>query len=163
MNILAIGDIFGRPGRAALKALLPGLIKKYSPDFVVANIENAAGGRGVTQKVAEELSVCPVDIFTSGNHIWDHKTFLPFLDRYSILRPANVKGDLPGFGFGIYPSKNNKRIGVINLQGRVFMEGKGPELDNPFDVCEKILSDMKSRTDCILIDFHAETTSEKKS
>ena len=157
MNILIVGDLIGRTGRRTLKHILPNVIKEHSIDFLVLNAENAAGGFGLTLKVYEELKDLGVDVFTSGNHIWDNKEIFSFIDRKpDILRPANHPMGVPGRGFGLF-EKQGKKIFVLNLMGRVFMGN--PTLENPFFVAKKILSE--NDFDIALVDFHAEATAEK--
>ena len=130
MNLLFIGDVFGRPGRGFLKALLPELIEKYQVDFTMANGENAAGGAGLTGAVAEELFSIGVDVITSGNHIWDKKEIFEVIEaEHRILRPANYPPDVPGKGSGIYTAKDGTLVGVVNVCGRVFSP---QSLDCPF-------------------------------
>ncbi len=157
MNILIIGDVIGRAGRRALKALLPELIKEYDIDFIVSNAENAAGGFGLTLKVYEELSSLGIDVFTSGNHIWDNKEIFSFIDqKENVLRPINYsKENIPGRGFGLF-RKKDKNILIINAMGRVFM---GSNLENPFFMVKDIISQYEF--DLCLVDFHAEATAEK--
>ncbi|GAB6077843.1 TIGR00282 family metallophosphoesterase [Hydrogenobaculum acidophilum] len=157
MNILAIGDVIGRTGRRTLKAILPKVIKEYEIDFILLNCENAAGGFGITLKVYEELKALGIDVFTSGNHIWDNKEIFTFIDqKEDILRPANYPQGVPGMGFKVF-NKSNKQILVINLMGKVFMGN--PALENPFFVARDILN--KNSFDIAIIDFHAEATAEK--
>ena len=163
MRILAIGDIFGRPGRKIFRDLLPSLIKKHKADFVIANAENAAGGRGLTPKTADEILESPVNVLTAGNHIWEHDGIHAYFDSLPILRPLNVNVAVPGKGWGIFTASNGARICVISLQGVVYMEEKGNKADNPFHSIDKLLSEIKSKSDLTLIDFHAEATSEKRA
>lgn len=162
MKILAIGDIFGHPGRDAVAALLPLLIKEHSIDFVIANAENAAGGRGVTPKVADELLKMPIDVMTAGNHIWEHDALHPYFDTHPILRPVNVIEKLPGRGW-LIKSARGFNIAVVSLQGQIFMEDKGPAVSNPFRYMEALLPTLHEQSDLILVDFHAEATSEKRA
>ncbi|QER42936.1 TIGR00282 family metallophosphoesterase [Thermodesulfobacterium sp. TA1] len=156
MKVLFLGDIVGSAGRKAVKELLPELLKKYKPDFVAANGENAAGGYGLTEKVVEELFSYGIDVLTSGNHIWK-KEFYPYLNKSErVIRPANYGEGAPGKGWTIYTKKNLK-LGIINLEGRVFMR----PLINPFLVGKKLALEIKKETPFILVDFHAEATSEK--
>jgi len=157
MKVLFIGDIMGGPGRNVTARVLPSLRQDYNGfDFVIANCENAAGGKGLTEKVMEELFSYGIDIMTSGNHIWDKKDFVHLIDEEpNLLRPANYPPLCPGRGNGIF-RKKDKVLGVINLQGRVFM----PPIDCPFRKADEILEDMKDIP--IFVDFHAEATSEKR-
>lgn len=158
MRFLLIGDVIGRTGRTALKHFLPVLISEENIDFVVANGENAAGGFGITKKVFNELIFLNIDVITSGNHIWDKKEVLEFIDsEHRLLRPANYPPGTPGNGYGIY-EKNGEKVAVINLMGRVFM---GIPLDCPFRKFDEIYEEVKDKADYIIVDFHAETTSEK--
>jgi len=162
MNILAIGDIFGQPGREAIAALLPKIIAEHNIDFVIANAENAAGGRGLTPKVADELLSYPIDVMTAGNHIWEHDALHPYFDIHPILRPINVIERLPGRGW-LTKSKKGLNVAVVCLQGQIFMEDKGPAVSNPFRMMEAVLPEMKQKSDLVIVDFHAEATSEKRA
>lgn len=159
LGFLFIGDIIGHPGRRALRRCLPRLREKYSPDFIVANAENAAGGVGITEEVGTEL-LGLVDVLTSGNHVWDKKEALPYLDREPrLLRPANYPSPNPGKGSYILESTRGWKAGVLNLQGRVFME----PLDCPFRVADGEVAKLRAVTPIIVVDFHAEATSEKQA
>ncbi|HOP71510.1 MAG TPA: TIGR00282 family metallophosphoesterase [Bacillota bacterium] len=159
MNLLFIGDVFGRPGRGFLKALLPELIEKYQVDFTIANGENAAGGAGLTGAVAEELFSIGVDVITSGNHIWDKKEIFEVIEaEHRILRPANYPPDVPGKGSGIYTAKDGTLVGVVNVCGRVFSP---QSLDCPFRTLDDQLSRLRELTSVVVIDFHGEASSEK--
>ncbi len=159
-RILFIGDIVGKPGRVAVRELLPAIIEEDRIDLVVANCENAAAGFGVTRDVVEELFRSHVDVLTSGNHFWDKKEVLEFVEDYeTLLRPANYPEGVPGFGSVIVPSPTGSPIGVINLAGRVFMHA----LDCPFRIAEKEIEKLKKRTSTIVVDIHAEATSEKQA
>ncbi len=158
MKFLCIGDIMGRTGRNALKKFLPSFVKEENIDFVVANGENAAGGFGLTKKVYDELLSLGIDVITSGNHIFDKKEVLSFIDNEErLLRPANYPSGALGRGYGIY-KKGDKRIAVINLMGRALM---GIPLDCPFRKFDEIYKKIKDNVDYIVVDFHAEATSEK--
>ena len=163
MKILVIGDIFGRPGRRALKELLPGLLRELHVDFVIANAENAAGGKGLTPKVADEIFESPVNVLTAGNHIWEHDELRPYFDSHPILRPHNVHESLPGKGWGIFAAGNGARVAVINLQGIVYMDEKGHKAQNPFLSIDALLPKLAEQSDVVIIDFHAEATSEKRA
>ncbi len=156
MNILFIGDIVGRPGRTALKNAIGILKEKYSAEIVIANGENASGGLGITPKIVDELSAAGVDIFTSGNHIWKRRDIFPLLDGPKIIRPANYPPSAPGKGWTIIKS-GQYRIGVINLIGRTFMEA----LDSPFTVADRVIEEIGSSADFLIVDIQAEATSEK--
>ncbi len=158
MKILFIGDIVGKPGREAVQNLLNKMISDYRVEFTIANGENAAGGMGVTPDIARELLGQGVDVLTSGNHIWAKKEILPFLEvEKRLLRPANYPPQVPGRGVGLFPSRNGEKIGVINLEGRVFMK----HLDCPFRTVEREVEGLRKEAHIILVDFHAEATSEK--
>jgi hypothetical protein len=158
MRILFIGDIVGKAGRQAIHGVLEKVILEHGIEFTVANGENAAGGMGITPSIALEILDQGVDVLTSGNHIWAKKEIIPFLDEESrILRPANYPTQVPGRGVGVFESRNGKRVGVINLEGRVFMKN----LDCPFRVGEKEVEILRKQTNIIIVDFHAEATSEK--
>ena len=157
MKVLFIGDIVGKPGRRAVRKLLPGIINRFKTDLVIANGENAAGGFGITQKVAEELFGYGISVLTSGNHIWDKKEALGLLDKEDrIIRPLNYPPGVPGRGSLLY-RLNGLNIAILNASGRVFM----PPLDCPFRRTDEELERIGSEARVILIDFHAEATSEK--
>lgn len=162
MKILVVSDIFGKPGRQAVKKLLPGIIEREKIDFVVVNAENAAGGKGLNPKTAEELFKLPIDVMTSGNHIWEYKTLHPYFETHNILRPLNTKEELPGRGWGVF-NCGSSRIAVVCLQGQIFMDDKGPKVVSPFKVIDGLMETLKSSSDLIVIDFHAEATSEKRA
>ncbi len=158
MNVIFVGDIVGESGRAALKRALPKLKEKFSPDFVVVNGENIAGGNGITPRLAIELMRWGVDVITLGDHAWDQKEILPFFETEPrLLRPGNYPPGTPGCGH-VVVCGNGKKIAVINVQGRTFMR---PEVDNPFLYIEPVVRELRNQTTCILVDFHAEATSEK--
>jgi len=157
MNILFIGDIVGRPGRDAVKALLPGLKKEYALDFIIANAENSAGGSGITRKTADELFASGVNVITSGDHIWKKSEIVELINEEArILRPVNFPAGVPGNGFGVF-KVNNKKIGVINVNGRVFMD----PLECPFKTTLSAAVKISEETNIIIVDIHAEATSEK--
>lgn len=159
MNLLFIGDVFGSPGREFLGEHLPGLIQKHEADFVVVNCENAAGGTGLTPEVAGELFSFGVDAMTSGNHIWDKKEVYPFLDAEKrVLRPANYPSGVPGKGSGALQAKNGQLVGLISVCGRVYSP---QNLDCPFKTLDAEIARLKMTTPIVVIDFHAEATSEK--
>ena len=158
MRILFIGDIVGKPGRRAIHEVLGKVIIDHGIDFTIANGENAAGGMGITPSIAIEILDEGVDVLTSGNHIWAKKEIIPFLDEESrILRPANYPAQVPGRGKGVFQLRNGQKVGVLNLEGRVFMK----HLDCPFRVAEKEIEILKKQSNIIVVDFHAEATSEK--
>ena len=155
-NILFIGDVIGRPGRNALEMLLPGIKKEFSIDFTIANGENAAGGFGLTRKLAEDLTSLGVDVLTSGNHIWDRREVLGDLDSMTnVLRPLNYPPRLPGRGRATFEASGGIKVCVVNLAGRVFMQ----PLDCPFRSVDAALAD--GQDVITLVDVHAEATSEK--
>ncbi|MDO9514969.1 MAG: TIGR00282 family metallophosphoesterase [Syntrophales bacterium] len=160
MKVLFVGDIVGKPGRIAVKILLPGIVGDYGVDIVIANCENAAGGFGVTRKVVDELYSSDIDILTSGNHIWDKKETAEFIGDYeTLVRPANYPAGTPGKGSVIVHNGSGTSLGVLNLEGRVFMR----PLDCPFRVAEREIDALKDKTDIIIVDIHAEATSEKEA
>lgn len=153
-----IGDIVGRAGRKIVRELLPQIIKEHKVDLVIANGENAAGGNGITQAIAEELYSYGVDILTMGNHVWDKKEIFDFIDYDDrILRPANYPLGTPGKGFLIFSAAEGFKVGVINLSGRVFLNS----LDCPFRLANQLIQEIREATPNIIVDFHAEATSEK--
>ena len=145
-----------------MKELLPDFIKNNDIDFVIANCENAAGGKGLTPKIADELFRLPVDVLTAGNHIWEVKSVYPYFDSHNIIRPLNLKQVMPGKGWAVYECKG-QRIGVVSLQGEIFMDDKGPKAKNPFKVMDELLPSLVTESDISIIDFHAEATSEKRA
>jgi 2',3'-cyclic-nucleotide 2'-phosphodiesterase len=158
MNILFIGDVVGKPGREAVKELLPGLKKEFDLDFVVVNAENAAGGSGITAKIAQELFDCSVDVLTSGDHIWKKKEIFEIIgSERRILRPNNFPPTSPGAGYGVFFTAKKQKVGVICVQGRVFMEA----LECPFKTTMAAVEAITKETNVILVDIHAEATSEK--
>ncbi len=160
MKILIIGDVVGAPGRDAVKALVPILKARHKLDFVIANCENVAGGAGVTPKTAEELLRAGADMLTSGQHIWRYREIGPYMDAEPrLLKPANYPSGTPGFGAYTYTAKNGVKIGVINLLGRVFMGVDA--LDDPFRIGLKLVEEIRKVTPVIVVDMHAEATSEK--
>ncbi len=153
MLILAIGDVIGKPGRRAVQALLPGLRQKYGLDLVIANGENAAGGLGLTSTTARALFDAGVDVLTSGNHIWAHKEIIPYLNsNMPILRPLNYPSGVPGRGYLL-----EGQVMVVNLMGRAFIGS----FDCPFRAMDQLLAELKHKPPVIIVDFHAEATSEK--
>ena len=163
MNILFIGDIFGRPGRIIVKERLPEIVKKHSIDLVIANGENSAAGFGITPALAEELFDLGIDVMTTGNHVWDKHEIIEYFQMADdnphsparrLLRPANFPASLPGWG--VYEgSKNGVGYAVLDLQGRVFMGSS----DDPFRVVDQLLAKVTAKI--VFVDFHAEATSEK--
>ncbi|MCL4874586.1 TIGR00282 family metallophosphoesterase [bacterium] len=158
VKVLFIGDIVGRPGRLAVRELLPKLVGRHSPDLVVANGENAAGGFGITPEIAEELKKLEIGVITTGNHIWDKKEIYDYIrSEPRLIRPANYPLGAPGNGWGVYETPSGVKVGVVNLMGRVFMEC----LECPFRAGADIVKRLKAETPVVIIDMHAETTSEK--
>ena len=161
MNILLLGDIMGPSGRKAVIENLPELIKKKKLDFVIVNGENAADpGVGITKKIVEEFLSAGADVITTGNHIWDQKEAIDYITKEKrLLRPQNLIKGSPGNGFGIFNSKNNKKIAVINLMGNVFMK----KSEDVFQEAKKFIQtiQLKKDVDFIVVDFHGEITSEK--
>jgi 2',3'-cyclic-nucleotide 2'-phosphodiesterase len=163
LNILFIGDIFGRPGRTIVKDRLPELVKRHSVDLVIANGENAAAGFGITPALADELFELGIDVMTTGNHIWDKREIIEYFQMAEgnphsparrLLRPANFPEGMPGWG--LYEGrKNGVAYAVVNLQGRVFMGSS----DDPFRYVDRLLEQIKAKI--VWVDFHAEATSEK--
>jgi 2',3'-cyclic-nucleotide 2'-phosphodiesterase len=161
MKILFIGDVFGEPGRAAVKKRLPELRKEKGLDFVVANVENAAHGRGVTPKMIEEFQSWGVDAFTAGNHLWDQKEIIPYLSNSKVLvRPANYRPEAPGRGALTFDVYSGVKVCVISVEGQRLM---GNAVDSPFAAVDRELTQVKGKADIILVDCHAETTSEKRA
>lgn len=158
MNILFIGDIVGRPGRDAVKTLLPRLKKELGLDFVIANAENAAGGSGLNPKVCLELFENGIDVLTSGDHIWKRREIFDIIDNEPrILRPLNFPSGSPGRGAALFKTNKGVAIGVINVLGRVFLES----LDCPFRTSRQEVEKLSQDTNLIILDIHAEATSEK--
>jgi metallophosphoesterase (TIGR00282 family) len=162
MRILFLGDVVGRSGRQAAIEQLPGLRQRYRLDFVVVNGENAAGGFGISEPILMELLDAGADVVTTGNHVFDQRETLVFIERQDrLLRPINFPAGTPGKGVGLFKTKTGADVLVVNAQGRVFMA----DLDDPFRAVERELEacGLKIGADAILIDFHAEATSEKEA
>jgi len=158
MRILFIGDISGEPGRRAARELVPKLKRKHKIDFVIANAENVAGGSGVTPALADELFGCEIDVLTSGDHIWKRKEIFDYLESNNrLVRPANYPAGAPGVGATVVKSESGTAIGVINIVGRVFMQ----PVECPFRVVKEEVEKLKDKTRIIIVDVHAEATSEK--
>lgn len=158
MRILMIGDIVGKPGRRAILENLSYLRTELNIDLVIANGENAASGHGITKDIAKQLFAAGVDVFTMGNHVWNKKEIIDYIDKEKrLLRPANYPPGTPGVGFNTYKTRSGQVVGVINVSGRIFMQ----ELDCPFRTIDKILEEVTPITNIIFVDFHAEATSEK--
>jgi len=155
--VLLIGDVIGRAGRDALRRHLPVLRDKYRPAFVVVNGENAAGGVGLTEEVGREL-FSMADVLTSGNHIWDKKEGIAYMEKEPrVIRPANYPSPAPGKGTVVVIGPEGLKLGVLNLQGRVFME----PIDDPFRTADATIEELRKETPAIIVDIHAEATSEK--
>ncbi|HCJ09560.1 MAG TPA: TIGR00282 family metallophosphoesterase [Clostridiales bacterium] len=159
MRILAIGDIVGRPGRRAVAAYLPELRRRLAPDFILANAENAAGGIGITKDTGLELLELGIDLLTMGNHAWGKKEAYAFLEEEArVIRPANYPEGAPGRGWAVHRSRSGVPVAVMNLGGRVFFT---TDLDCPFRTAERVLEAIGDGARVVLVDFHAEATSEK--
>ena len=159
MKILFCGDVMGRPGRDAVKKYVPQLRRDLAIDLVVVNAENAAGGFGLTERLCGEFYDCGVDVLTTGNHVWDQRELIPYIGRDPcVLRPANFPKATPGAGWRLHPV-GSRCVLVVNLMGRLFMEA----LDDPFARLEEILAEHRlgENVSAILVDFHAEASSEK--
>ena len=158
IRLLFIGDIVGKPGRDCVRAGLSALVDYHQIDLVIANVENAAGGFGITREIGEQLLDLGVDVMTSGNHIWDKKEALDYVGiEPRLLRPANFPAGAPGNGSYLARSRDGRSVGVVNVMGRVFMTA----LDDPFVVAEREVRKLRERTRVVFVDFHAEATSEK--
>ncbi|MBF0105134.1 MAG: TIGR00282 family metallophosphoesterase [Deltaproteobacteria bacterium] len=162
MNILFLGDIFGEPGRLAIKNLLPRLKEQYSLDLVLANGENAARGRGITTKLAKEILASGVDLITGGNHILQVTEVYPCLNEKDsrVIRPCNFPKQAPGRGVGIVKSKSGVSVGVINVIGNMYLNGAA---DLPYDAIDDAIQKIRDEADIIVVDMHAEATSEKRA
>jgi 2',3'-cyclic-nucleotide 2'-phosphodiesterase len=160
MRLLFVGDVIGKPGRRAVQNQLPRLVDRHRVDYVIVNVENSAGGFGVTPDVLAELSDLPIDCYTSGNHIWDKKEGVELLDRERrLLRPANYPEGNPGRGLYVGETAAGIPVATINLEGRVFMSS----VDSPFLVADRLLKGLDAKVKVIFVDFHAEATSEKQA
>lgn len=154
-----MGDVVGKAGRQVMRELLPGLKKEFSVDFTVANVENAAGGSGLTPRIAKLFYAYGCDALTLGDHVWDREELVDALENDPrIVRPANFPEGTPGRGWTIVKSASGQPVGIISLLGRVFMRY---HTDCPFRTLDKILPEVKKQTAVVLVDIHAETTSEK--
>ncbi len=159
MNILFIGDIVGKNGRRAVREMTPALRSEFMCSFVVVNAENAAGGAGVTEKCLKAFMPDPVDVATSGDHVWDQKCFAnEIAGLKNVLRPYNCSPKQPGNGYGVFRDPAGAEIAVINLQGRVFMKNIA---SCPFEAADRALREIGNRTPVVIVDMHAEATSEK--
>jgi hypothetical protein len=160
MRLLFCGDIVGRSGRDVVVEHVPRLRRELGLDFVVVNGENAAGGFGITEKICNEFYAAGIDAISSGNHVWDQRETIAFIDRHPrLLRPINFPGGTPGRGAGLYTAASGRRVFVVNVMGRLFMDA----LDDPFAAVERALSPHRlgATAEAIVIDVHAEATSEK--
>jgi len=160
MNILVIGDVVGSPGRSIMKKALPLVFARHSIDYCIANVENAAGGFGVTRDICDEVLDMGVDCMTSGNHIWDKREIIPFIDLIpQLLRPANYPAKQPGRGSYVGSGKKSKLpVATLNLSGRVFMNGA---LDDPFQKAQQEMEALKKQAKVVIVDMHGEASSEK--
>jgi hypothetical protein len=160
VRLLFVGDVVGKPGRRALLAELPRLVDGERADYVVVNVENAAGGFGVTPDVLAELSELPIDCYTTGNHVWDKKEVVDLFGREPrLLRPANYPAGNPGRGVHVGETSAGVRVATLHLEGQVFMKN----LDSPFRVAERLLDELPPDVQVVFVDFHAEATSEKQA
>ena len=158
MRILFLGDVFGQPGRDAVVRELPGLVDEFETDFVVANGENVANGAGITSKLAQKLLTAGVDVITTGNHVWRQREIFPFLDSSDrIVRPANFPPSSPGRGLTVRTAASGDEVVVINLMGQVFM---GTSI-SPFRIVDALVDEAQTMAETIVVDLHAEATSEK--
>ena len=158
MKVLFIGDVFGRPGRELVRSGLRALVERFEIDFVIANVENAAAGFGITREIGDTIAGWGVDVMTSGNHIWDKKEALDYIAAEPrLLRPANYPSGAPGRGSLLARTDDGRGVGVVNLMGRVFMNA----IDDPFAAATREIEAFAGRTRVIVVDFHAEATSEK--
>jgi len=160
MNILVIGDVVGNPGRAIMKKALPGVFRRYDVDYCIANVENAAGGFGVTREICDEILAMGVDCMTSGNHIWDKREIIAVVDQIpQLLRPLNYPAGQPGRGSHVGRAKDSRvAVATLNLSGRVFMNGA---MDDPFTRGLAEVERLRKEAAVIIVDMHAEATSEK--
>lgn len=158
MRLLMIGDVVGQPGRKAVKANVGDLRREFAPDLVIANGENAAGGNGITRETAGELFAAGVDVLTMGNHVWNKKEAFEFIPREPrIVRPANYPPGTPGTGVNVFQTRGRIKVAVLNIAGRAYL----PTLDCPFRKADELLATLKEQAKVIVVDFHAEATSEK--
>jgi len=158
MRILFVGDIFGKPGREIARRAIPALVERESLDFVIANVENAAAGFGITGDIADTILGYGVDAMTTGNHVWDKKEILDYIPRQpKLLRPANFPAGTPGRGSYLGRTRTGEPIGVVNVMGRIFMQ----PLEDPFAVVLREIDALRAKARVVIVDFHAEATSEK--
>lgn len=156
-----MGDVVGKPGLLAIRSLLPKLIARHGVDLVVANAENSEGGAGISPESAEHLLQSEVNLLTSGNHIWSKRQIIPWLEQNPdlLLRPANYPKGAPGKGHTIIETPGGRKLGVVNLEGRVFMKN----LEDPFAIGMGLVNELRKVTPCILVDMHCDATSEKNA
>lgn len=156
-----MGDVVGKPGVLAIRTLLPKLIGRHSVDVVIANAENSEGGAGISAESAEALLSAEVNLLTSGNHFWTKRQIIPWAEQHPdlLLRPANYPKGAPGKGHTIVQTPDGRKLGVVNLEGRVFMKN----LDDPFRVGMELVQELRKQTPCILVDMHCEASSEKNA
>jgi len=160
LKLLFVGDVIGKPGRRVLRNLLPRLVDHHRADYVVVNVENSAGGFGVTPEVLREIADLSIDVYTTGNHVWDKKEGVEILDRTpNLLRPANYPEGNVGKGLYVGETAAGIPVAVINLEGMVFMNN----LESPFRTADRLLKGLDPKVKVILVDFHAEATSEKQA
>lgn len=160
MKLLFVGDVVGKPGRRALGRLLPGIVDRRTIDYVIVNIENAAGGFGITPEVLTEFRDLPIDCFSTGNHIWDKKEGVALLDREPrLLRPENYPSENPGSGLYVGETATGTQVATLNLEGQVFMKG----VESPFRVADRVLAELTSKVKVVVVDIHCEATSEKQA
>jgi 2',3'-cyclic-nucleotide 2'-phosphodiesterase len=160
-RILIIGDVFGRPGRRAVFETLPRIISEEKLDFVIVNAENAAGGKGLTSDICMQLFDVGCDVITTGNHVLDKKEIAPFLEiEPRLLRPLNYPPSMPGSGSVVRTARNGRNIAVVNAMGRVHI---GDEFESPFVTAKAKVEELRAQTPVVMLDFHAEATSEKRA
>ena len=158
MKVIILGDVVGNPGKLVLCQSLRKLKEKHEAEFIIANVENAADGAGITAKIGDEILAAGVDVMTSGNHIYDKKEGIAYIENQPrLLRPANYATDTPGRGLWLGSTESGTPVAVVNLQGRVFM----PPTECPFRMADKLVEDIGSRARVIIVDLHGEATSEK--
>ncbi len=161
MKVLFLGDVVGKPGLLAVRNLVPKVVAHHAVDVVIANAENSEGGMGVSPETAEALLGAQVNVLTSGNHIWAKKQIVPWMERHPdlLLRPANYPKGAPGKGHTVVSTPDGRKLGVLNLEGRVFMR----PLECPFRTAAELVAELKKETPCIFVDMHCEATSEKNA
>jgi 2',3'-cyclic-nucleotide 2'-phosphodiesterase len=161
LKVLFLGDIVGKPGRAAVRHFVPLLRERHGVEVCIGNSENSAGGAGITPESADDLLDAGLDLLTGGNHTWSKREILGYLDRTGSrqLRPANYPDGAPGRGHALVTAPGGRKLGVVNLEGRVFMK----PLDCPFRTAERLIAQLREETTCILVDMHCEATSEKNA